>query len=198
MKNSDKKNSYPREFQPQDLDEQLNSTTIERKKKKGGIYEYFVADYDGKIVKKIPHTIGRQLEDGFYEFIYYNFTPTYEKKATTASEHGIFESMETRGGNECELKAIFSGEGDLIMEGIRNIITYNSKRVEFVIELEPLFHIEEAEKSIKKGRSTRIELGMMDKPLRCVIDECGEYIVEPTTKNICFDKETNSYVLSGE
>lgn len=168
--------------------------SIERKKKKNGVFDYFIADKDGNVLEKISKDYfnGRQLGDGFNEFTYIDYLPTYEKKGNTVTDHGVYESTQEIGGESIELKTIFDNTGNKIIEGIRNIDSYNLERRDFVIELEPDFHKEWIAKLSRMG-DLPYEF-RKKRHLRCVIDGIGDFITEPTFGWIRFDIQTNKYI----
>ena len=163
--------------------------SIERKKKKGGIYEYFIVDKDGKIVSKLAkkYIEGRQLENGQWEFSYEGITPSNKVEITAPYDGSIHDSYtytQEYGLEEKELRVIIDLDGEKVIDGIRRIIFYDGYQDNYLLELEPEFHQDWLLRALKFDLSFKVENGLF-----CIINSNKEFIIEPRGRFINYEEE---------
>lgn len=125
------------------------SNTIERKKKKGGVYQFFIADEDGKIIRKLDKKYYYGYEIGMFYLLEYNEKiPSYKTKETFYKNDFIdsypIEVEYTKTHEAVYVKMfdlIDTSSGDIMFEGIKK---WHSVPEDFIIrlkvELEPKFY----------------------------------------------------------
>jgi len=179
-----------------ELSAQLQAMTIERIKGQGGKYSYFIANNDGEKMKTIPkmYINGKELSSGHWQFEYEDTTPTYTKTEQVVRDYGlddtyIFEHEEKYGGESVQLKCIIDNFGDVVLDGIVEIISWKKDCNVYYLELHSEFNEDVIEEARKAGR-----LSVWREKIYCVFDADGpEFEIEPTTNNIFFNRETKRY-----
>jgi hypothetical protein len=179
-----------------EIQEQLRGMTIERIKRKGARYSYFIANNDGEKMKTIHKTYvnGKELTTECWQFEYEDTTPTYTKTEQIVRDYGlddsyIFEHEEKYGGETVQLKCIIDNYGDVVLDGIVDIISWEKDSNVFHLELHSEFNEDVIEKSRRLGR-----LSVWRENIYCVFDAGGpEFEIEPTTNRIFFNRETKRY-----
>jgi hypothetical protein len=169
--------------------------TLEKKKIKGGKYQYFIADEDGKIVKKIDPryydcrevgTLMETIEDKFgnkkqiayksyYEFCYLEVPSLNEE---TETQEGLFDETLGNEGSEVELKAIIDDDGNILLKEIAEINEFIPKAKCFIVTLYYKYDEEYWWKEEWKNA-----LGE-EKILKCVIDCEGKFVVKPVRERL--------------
>jgi len=170
--------------------------TIERKKTKGGNYEYFIADIDGNLVKALTgYYKGRVIaeisenqinNDKGHYYQYYEFDYIIYTDKKDVDEKGYLDtgldypeySNWTRiiGGNEIGLKAIISDDGEILLDMIESIDEYIPEAEAFVVTLP--HHIINSVENCWFETDWKNSEGE-DSKLRCVISINGDFIVKP-------------------
>jgi hypothetical protein len=162
----------------------INGISIERKKGKNGLYQYVLADIDGKTVGKLPEYYdGVELKEGKWLFKYKYTLETSEVEGRGVNDHREYDYVETFGGETVELYAILHTDGDVMFEGIREV-EYVYKRDEFIIEIEP---------TLFKTKLANSYL-YFSEPIRCVIDCEGEIIEDFANKRFFYDSINETYI----
>lgn len=162
------------------IKKQLSEMTIERKKNKDGLYDYYVADNNGKKIQNFAKgSIDiRQLGDGFYEYEF-NLT-TFKYKI---DGYRLIESTKTNKTINTIAKCIINNTATEIFSGVKKVILYDHEKRHFLLELE-LLHFLMVMKDFDKKYDLPKKYDLNKQKLICVIDEKGKFIVKPTFKEI--------------
>ena len=101
-------------------------------------------------------------------------------------DDNFIEGHYTSYTTDYECIALFDNAGKLIRKGIYSIENYIESRKEFIILV-----------VAQEGEYYEFYRNYRDAPdfLHCVIDELGDYIIEPTTKNIEYLEENDKYSI---
>ena len=168
------------------IEKELSEMSLERKKKKNGQYEYIIQDNVGKLMYKVnvineSFENGRQIGDGFYEF-------TIKRKIPNYKLDGYKVIVDNKSNELVKMtnKTIFSNTGDQMLNGIKNVISYNFEKGYFLLELDLAFFLI-FEKDFEKRFNLPKKYDLKKQKLRCVIDKDREYIVKPTFDAIPFN-----------
>ncbi len=105
--------------------------TIERKKNKKGEYDYFIADNNGKVVRKLKDYFNGMQFEYFWAFSHYRTTPEEEQEEKIVVDSGwggedsyVKDIRVTTGGEEKEVLVLLDNNGDVIFDGIKEIHKY--------------------------------------------------------------------------
>lgn len=166
------------------INDELSGMTLERIKRKGGAYSYFIANHDGEKMRTIPNMYvnGKALTAECWQFEYEDTTPTYTKAEQIVKDYGlddsyIFEHEEKYGGETVQLKCIINNFGDVVLDGIVEIISWEKDSNVFHLELHGQFNEDIIEEARKSGRFSGFS-----KKIYCVFDADGpEFEFEPNT-----------------
>ncbi len=185
----------------------LSTLTIERKKNnkaegdypfpiKFG-YDYFIADKNGKVVKKLKDYFNGTKFEYFWAFTHFKSTPEYEHEEQIIVDHGlggedsyIKDITVTTGGEDKEVQVLIDDSGDIIFDGIKEIHQYyfdfdNSDEDEngfLIVSIHTEFH--------KDLMSKYYNSFFYDhtKTTYCVINLYGQPLIKPTqNESIFFD-----------
>lgn len=172
--------------------------TIERKKNKKGEYDYFIADNNGKVVRKLKDYFNGMQFEYFWAFSHYRTTPEEEHNEKIVV--GTFESGEysdirdvivKTGGEEKEVMVLLDNNGEIIFDGIKEIHKYyfdfnNEDEDEngfLIISIDPIFH------SDLMGKHFDYFSYDIEKPVYCAINLYGQHLIKPTHNYIFFDSQ---------
>ncbi len=168
----------------------FTNLSIERTKKKDGKYDYFVSDKNGEVINKLTKFYnGTPLRNDMYLFNYRAITPEYETEDRVVTDHDVHDVSEKHGGEDLELFAILNADGTILIDGIKEVLSCNIDDGEFVLELQPEFHLGTLR---KQNSSLRYD---DSKPIYCVINETGEFIINLTQKSIEYDSLNKEYLV---
>jgi hypothetical protein len=166
----------------------FTSLSIERTKKKDGKYDYYVANKDGEIINKLAKFYnGTPLKNDMYLFNYRAITPEYETEDRVVTDHDVHDISEKQGGEDLELFAILNPDGTVLIDGIKEVLSYNYEEDEFILELQSEFHLG----TLRKQNTSLTPDN--NKPIYCVINDAGEFIVNLTQKTIEYDSLNKEY-----
>ena len=162
------------------IEKQLSEMSMERKKTKDGLYDYYVADNNGKKIQDFAKrsTNIRQLGDGFYEYEF-NLT-TYKYKI---DGYKLIESSKTKKTVNTIAKCIVDNTATTIFSGVKKVLLYDHEKRHFLLELE-LLNFLMIMKDFDKKYNLPKKYDLNKQKLICVINEKGEFIVKPTFKEI--------------
>ncbi len=174
------------------------SNTIERKKKKGGAYEFYVAGDDGEKLKMLMVdgegvSAGQEIDELFYLATYLS---AEEERELTSHSHldrkgNPYTYM--AGGGDIQVKALLWRSGELIFAGIKKLVLSISERQEFILILEgkvqQRYRLSDAE---KMSRTKSLRSGA---ELNCVIDDGGNFVISPTYHQISYNSKEDRYLL---
>ena len=167
----------------------LGGISVERKKKKGGSYSYFLADKDGVEMRKLHgYSNGIELNDGKYLFDCCRRLPTYENEDFVVTDHGRYDYTETKGGEEIDIKVILFSNGSIMFDAIKEVESYDYVNDIFILEVEPALVWNKLALKIARDYDD-------EKPIRCVIDGLGKIIVDFTQQRIRFNWQEDEFVL---
>lgn len=163
-----------------EIENQLSEMSIERKKNKDGLYDYYVADNNGKKIQNFAKRSNdiRQLGDGFYEYEF-NLT-TYKYKI---DGYKLIESSKTKKTVNTIAKCIVDNTATTIFSGVKKVLLYDHEKKHFLLELE-LLNFLMVMKDFDKKYDLPKKYDLNKQKLICVIDDKGEFIVKPTFKEI--------------
>ncbi len=174
------------------------SNTIERKKKKGGAYEFYVAGENGEKLKTLTVDgagvcAGHEIDELFYLATY---LATEEERELTSNCHLDRKGNPytyTEGGADIKVKALLWRSAVLIFTGIKKLVLSIPERQEFILILEKKmsqqYRLSEDEKlSLAKSYKSGSELN-------CVIDGGGNFVISPTYQQISYDSKEDRYII---
>lgn len=175
-----KKTSNKEKSEIASIEKQLSEMSIERKKKDNGLFDYYLADNNGKKIRSLGKDCNdfRQLGDGFYEYDFYLSTYKYKIDGYT-----LTESAKTNETINTIAKCIVNNASNEIFSGIKQVILYDHEKRHFLLELELLYFLMTMNDFEKKYDLPK-KYDLNKQKLICVIDEKGEFIVKPTFKKI--------------
>ncbi len=174
------------------------SNTIERKKKKGGAYEFYVAGDNGEKLKALKVDgagvcAGQEIDELFYLATYH---AAEEERELTSHSHLDRKGNPynyTAGGGDIQVKALLWRSGGLIFSGIKKLVRSIPERQEFILILEKKvqqqYKLSDDEKmSLTKSYRSGAELS-------CVVDGGGNFVITPTYQQITYDSKKGNYIL---
>jgi hypothetical protein len=169
---------------------EIENHTVERKKKKGGEYDYFIANDDGEVVSKISEEINDFERLDMY-FDYYSYKISYmmpvfnnEKQYGEYIKNAKTETQSNENNTLVVSQVILDPKGQIIFDGIETI-SINRKFTQFILRLNDNIHFSKRPKDF----NSKID------GLWCVIDGDGKYIIDPTIYRIRFNNEILKYEL---
>jgi len=186
--------------------EEKDGYSIERKKIKGGNYEYFVADYDGKVVKKFPkdffdfeYNLANNENDASLIYRYEFHFPSYETKIAIDSDlidednKDSFEYDEfldqyfeatVHKEDTVNLYGVINRNGDIIFDGCETATKIEARgEFQFILRLNCKIHKDKILNDFNPRKDG----------IWCVIDNEGNYIIEPTNYGVRYNDVIGRY-----
>ncbi len=174
------------------------ANTIERKKKKGGKYEFYIAGDNGDKIKALTVDEGNVCSGQEIDELFFLATYSAIEEERERTNYNQFDPKGnpytyTEGGGDIEVKALLWRSGELIFEGIKKLVKSIPERQEFVLILEKKvlqqYKLNEEQKmSLAKSYRSGAEL-------YCVIDGGGSFVISPTHQQIFYDNGKDKYIL---